>query len=150
MTPDRRPLMIGEVAARFDVAVSTLRYYDELGLLTPAERRGAARCYGQAQLQRLALVQLLQGGQLSLQEIADVIAGPDDGRAWHKVLGQRIDALEHQVRRAQEAKAVLEHLHKCPHEDPVADCNGLARQLRDEVDTRLAGDYRQTAAVPGS
>lgn len=150
MPRDRPPLRIGEVAARFDVAVSTLRYYDELALLTPAERRGAARCYGPAQLKRLALVQLLQGGQLSLQEIADVIAGPDRGRAWHDVLGQRIDALEHQIRRAQEAKAVLEHLRNCPHEDPVADCNGLARQLRDEVDTRLADDHRQTAAVTAS
>jgi MerR family copper efflux transcriptional regulator len=121
---------IGEVAEHFGVAVSALRYYDERGILAPAERRGAVRTYGTAELERLALIQMLRCAQLSLQEIADVLAGPDDGRRWHDVLRQRIDAITEQQRRAEHAKVLLELLVECPRENPVADCPVLADRLR--------------------
>lgn len=49
---------IGEVARRFGVQPSTLRYYDEFGLLAPAARRAGRRYYGQQELRRLVLIQL--------------------------------------------------------------------------------------------
>lgn len=134
-------LAIGEVAKHFGVAVSALRYYDELGILPPAERRASGRCYGLEQLERLALIQLLQGGHLTLQEIGALIAGPDDGRAWHAVLADRIAALDEEIARAQRAKALLEHSRSCPRENPVAECPLLGREVRERVADAL-GDAR--------
>lgn len=133
-----RLLSIGEVAERFGVAVSALRYYDELGILTPADHTGAGRAYGPAELKRLALIQLLQGGQLTLREIADVLAGPDRGRRWHDIITRRIAALEDHIRHAHQAKALLEHARECPRDNPVTQCPYLAGELRERVTDRTA------------
>jgi MerR family copper efflux transcriptional regulator len=132
-------LPIGEVARRFGVAVSTLRYYDELGLLEPAERRGSGRHYGTPQLERLALIQMLQDADLTLDEIAELIAGPDNGRMWIEVLDTRLDELDRQIERIHAARATLTHMRQCPDPDPVRECPYLAADLAERV----------AAATPG-
>lgn len=128
---------IGEVARRFGVAVSTLRYYDELGLLEPAERRGAGRHYAAAQLERLALIQMLQGGGLTLDEIAELIAGPGAGRTWRQVLDARLGELDRQIERMRAARATLAHLRQCPDPDPIRECPYLAADLTERVAAAL-------------
>lgn len=124
---------IGDVATRFGVAVSALRYYDELGILEPAERRGSGRHYGDAQLRRLALIQLLQGGGLSLEEIAELLAGPDAGRPWSEVLARRLEEIDRQLARMQAARATLAHLIECPDRDPIRECPVLAGMLEERA-----------------
>jgi MerR family copper efflux transcriptional regulator len=126
-------LPIGEVARRFGAAVSTLRYYDELGILEPAERRGSGRHYATPQLHRLALIQMLQDAGLTLDEIAELIAGPASGRTWHEVLDTRLDELERQIERMQGARATLAHMRQCPDRDPVRQCPYLAADLTERV-----------------
>jgi MerR family transcriptional regulator, copper efflux regulator len=130
---------IGEVARRFGVAVSTLRYYDELGLLEPAERRGSGRHYGNPQLERLALIQMLQGGELTLDEIAALLAGPDSGRTWGEVLDARLDELDRQIERMVSARATLAHMRECPDDDPVHECPYLAADVKERVTAAMLG-----------
>jgi MerR family copper efflux transcriptional regulator len=130
---------IGDVARRFGVAVSTLRYYDELGLLEPAERRGSGRHYGNPQLERLALIQMLQGGGLTLEEIAALLAGPDSGRTWGEVLDARLDELERQIERMVAARATLAHMRECPDDDPVQQCPYLAADVKERVTAAMLG-----------
>ena len=51
---DEARLTVGELARRTGLTVRTLHHWDELGLLTPAERSGAGyRLYGQTEVERV-------------------------------------------------------------------------------------------------
>jgi MerR family transcriptional regulator, copper efflux regulator len=68
-------MRIGELADRSGVSQRTIRYYEQLGLLEPMPRRGAAyRYYDDSALKRLDKIAALKGLGLSLDEIADVAA----------------------------------------------------------------------------
>jgi MerR family transcriptional regulator, copper efflux regulator len=139
-------LPIGDVARRFRIRASALRYYEDIGLLVPAMRRSGRRFYGPAELTRLALIQLLQdAGQHSLEEIADILKNRAGGKSSRKILMQRIALLESQISTAEAAKRYLEHRLSCPREDPFDGCPELAK----EVGRRLqaAGLYLDAGSV---
>ncbi|WP_020674072.1 MerR family transcriptional regulator [Amycolatopsis nigrescens] len=132
---------ISQVARRFGVRVSTLRYYDELGLLTPAGRRGNVRFYGRAELARLALIRRLHHG--GLVSLADTTALLDDTAAAERpdgrdVLTASVDAIKRQVEELTAAQRLLEHLLTCPRADPIRDCPYLRAELDQAVDTAMA------------
>ena len=62
-------LSIGEVARRTDVAPTTLRYYEKIGLLTPPSRAGGQRRYDDAVLSRLEVIGLCKAAGFTLAEI---------------------------------------------------------------------------------
>ena len=66
---------IAEVARRAGVPPSTLRYYEEKGLIVPVGRRGLRRLFDPGVLERLALIALGRAAGFSLDEIALMI-GP--------------------------------------------------------------------------
>ncbi|ETD54036.1 hypothetical protein X778_09515, partial [Pseudomonas aeruginosa VRFPA07] len=65
-----RQLDIGEVARRSGVPASTLRYYEEKGLIASSGRHGLRRLFDAGVLERLALIGLGRAAGLSLDEIA--------------------------------------------------------------------------------
>jgi DNA-binding transcriptional MerR regulator len=114
---------IDEVARRFGLRASALRYYEERGLLTPASRRGGRRWYGRAELRRLAIITFWrQSGRLSLDEIAAVLAGPAQGRHWKDIVHERIEALDTQIDQMASARGHLEHMLTCPREHSPDGC----------------------------
>ena len=74
-----RRLRIGEAAALAEVSVRTLRYYEELGLLTPSEHSpGGARRYGEDALARLARIRELKDLLgFNLDEVRTVLRAED-------------------------------------------------------------------------
>lgn len=123
-------LPISEVARRFDIRASALRYYEEIGLLKPTVRLGGRRYYGPVELKRLVLIQLLQdAGRLSLEEIAEVLASKANRRSSRKVLHDRVAILNDQIRVAEAARDYLEYRLSCPREDPFDGCPALAEEL---------------------
>ena len=67
-------LQIGEVAKRAGVTVRTVRYYEERGLLPPAQRTsGGIRLYDAADVGKVCLVRRLKSLGLSLNEIAQAL-----------------------------------------------------------------------------
>ncbi|MFI7129696.1 MerR family transcriptional regulator [Nonomuraea sp. NPDC050153] len=139
MTDER--YSISQVARCFDVPVSTLRYYDELGLLPAAERRGNVRYYGHAELRRLALIQCLHHrGLVSLADTATLIAeSPATNQpSGREVLTTSIEAIRRRIDDLQAAQQLLEHLLTCPRTDPVRECAPLRTELGQAVDHALA------------
>lgn len=65
-----RELDIAEVVQRAGIPASTLRYYEEKGLIISLGRRGLRRLFGEQVLERLALIGLGRAAGLSLDEIA--------------------------------------------------------------------------------
>ncbi|WP_051111592.1 MerR family transcriptional regulator [Sciscionella marina] len=137
---------ISEVARYFGITVSALRYYDQVGLLHPAGRRGTVRIYGRDELRRLALIQLLHhDGMMSLADTTATLADkPPSGGSRH-VVAESIRVMHHQIEQLRAAQHILEHLLTCPRDDPIRDCPVLRTQLEDTVDTALHAN--QTAEL---
>ncbi|HEX3549066.1 MAG TPA: MerR family transcriptional regulator [Candidatus Elarobacter sp.] len=68
--PERASLLsVAEAAARLDVSPRTLRYYEELGFLTPVRTAGGHRLYGAADLETIARIGRMQALGFSLATI---------------------------------------------------------------------------------
>ncbi|TVU54628.1 MAG: heavy metal-responsive transcriptional regulator [Arthrospira sp. PLM2.Bin9] len=74
-------LKIGEVAAESGLSVKTIRYYDDIGLLSPTvdRSRSGYRLFAPGVLTRLAFIKRAQGLGLSLAEIAEILKIRDRG-----------------------------------------------------------------------
>lgn len=72
-------LRIGEAAERVGVSCRTLRYYEELGLLAPAQHSaGGARRYSEEDIARLVRIRELQELLgFDLGEIGEILRGED-------------------------------------------------------------------------
>ncbi len=91
--PDARTYSIGELARELDVTTRTIRFYEDMGLLTP-RRRGQTRIYSPADRVRLKLI--LRGKRLgfSLAESRELIElyspGSDNNRGQLQALMDKI------------------------------------------------------------
>ncbi|AZP15393.1 MerR family transcriptional regulator [Streptomyces aquilus] len=107
-------LDIGEVARRAGVPASTLRYYEEKGLITSSGRRGLRRQYDPGVLERLALIALGRTAGFSLDEIGRMFA--PDGRPDldREKLAAKADELEARMRELAVLRDSLRHAAACP------------------------------------
>lgn len=99
-------LSIGQVAERSGVPHTTLRFYEERGLITSERSSGNQRRYPRAVLRRIAFIRAAQRVGLSLEQIGEALADlPRDhaptkadwarlSRNWRAELDARIDALQ--------------------------------------------------------
>jgi MerR family transcriptional regulator, copper efflux regulator len=98
---------IGELADRSGVAVKTIRYYEDIGVLDPPQRTSSGyRDYEHPAIDRLAFIRAAQAVGLTLGEIRQVVALREHGQTpcTHVValldrradeIGQRIAELQH-------------------------------------------------------
>src|SRR3954454_16971720 len=96
---------IGEVVQRTSKAASTIRYYEEIGLLGPPERISGRRRYPSEIVRQLAIIETAQRAGLSLQEIRLLLgASPDDRRSTEplrEVAERKLPELNEAIARAQ-------------------------------------------------
>ncbi|KVN79702.1 MerR family transcriptional regulator [Burkholderia ubonensis] len=107
-------LDIADVARHAGLPASTLRYYEEKGLIASNGRRGLRRQYDQAVLQRLALIALGREAGFSLDEIGAMFGAggePDIDRAK---LDAKADELDRTIRRLSAVRDGLRHAAACP------------------------------------
>ena len=94
-------LLISELAARSGFTASTLRYYEQVGLLAAADRTPAGyRLYGEAALTRLRFIDRAKQLGLPLEEIRELVGIWDQGQCAHvqDKLRAHISARSAQVR----------------------------------------------------
>lgn len=80
-------MTIDEIARDADIPVSTVRMYQNKGLLSPPEKRGRVGYYGANHRDRLRLIAHLQGRGFSLAAIKDSIDSWQAGRSLNHLLG---------------------------------------------------------------
>ena len=109
---------IGELARRTGVAASALRYYERIGLLSPAGRAGGRRHYPPSSTERVALIRLCQDAGFTLAEIGRLLDGWR--RAWGRLAGRKVAELDARIADARRAKELIAHALECPHRDLFA------------------------------
>ena len=119
--PEDGLVPIGELARRTGLAGSALRYYERLGLLSPARRVGQRRHYRQSAAERVALIRLCQDAGFTLAEIRHLLAaGRHRRRTWDELAERKIAELDARIADAQRARKLVRHALECPHPDLLA------------------------------
>ena len=109
---------IGELARRGGVATSALRYYERIGLLSPAKRAGGKRHYTASSAERVAVIRLCQDAGFTLAEIGRLLPGMSQGRSdWGYLAERKIAELEARIANAERAKELIRHALDCPYPD---------------------------------
>ncbi|MCL7425804.1 helix-turn-helix domain-containing protein [Streptomyces sp. YS415] len=107
-------LDIAEVARRAGLPASTLRYYEEKGLIASTGRRGLRRQYDPGVLERLALIVLGRTAGFSLDEIARMFAPDGTPDIDRRLLAAKADELEARIRELGVLRDSLRHAAACP------------------------------------
>jgi MerR family redox-sensitive transcriptional activator SoxR len=90
-------LTISDVAQRFGLRPSAIRYYEQIGLLPPTWRKSGQRRYDNSVLHRLAVIQRARQMGFTLDEIRKLFFGFRPGatpsKRWKEMSRQKIDEL---------------------------------------------------------
>ena len=106
-------LDIAEVARRSGVPASTLRFYEEKGLITSIGRRRARRLFDASVLERLALISLGRASGFSLDEIARMFAADGRPRIERATLLAKAGELDRTIQRLAAMRDGLRHAAAC-------------------------------------
>src|SRR5689334_18286144 len=104
---------IGEVAKQSGLSVSTLRFYEERGLIASIGRNGLRRIFDPSVLERLALITLGRDAGFSLEEIATMFTS--DGLLIDRQrLLVKADQLDRTIKQLVAMRDGLRHAAECP------------------------------------
>lgn len=126
---------IAEVARRAGVPASTLRYYEERGLIRSSGRRGLRRQFEAKELERLSLVALGQCAGFSLDEIGRMFGADGRPKLDRKLLAAKAAALDETIRQLIAMRRGLRHAARCPAPRHM-ECPTFRRLMRDAVAPR--------------
>jgi len=132
-------LVIGELARRSGLATSALRYYERVGLLSPAGRAGGRRHYRASSAERVALIQLCQDAGFTLREIRALLAAESrHGHGWTRLANAKLRELEDRIVQARRAKTLVQHALACPRRNILA-CPNFRKALTARLTVRRRG-----------
>ena len=137
---------VRRLAQMSGVSARTLRYYDQIGLLTPArESTNGYRIYGKAQVERLQQILFSRELDLPLGEIGRILDAPDyrpeDALESHlSLLIQEKDRLEHLIGNLTSTIGALKG------ETVMSDCerfDGFRQKLLDDNESAYGAEIRR-------
>ena len=104
---------IAEVAKRSGVPASTLRFYEEKGLINSVGRQGLRRVFGANILERLALIALGRVAGFSLDEIAQMVGANGSPNIDRELLVKKADELDSTIQKLIAMRDGLRHAAVC-------------------------------------
>ena len=122
-------MQIGEVAAQTSLSLRTIRYYEEMGLVTPSARTtGGFRLYTESDVARLRLIRRMKPLEFSLEEmrhvlgVLDALDAADPAGPEHDELVDRLEG----YRQAADVRVATLH-------EQLEVAEGFAADLRREI-----------------
>ena len=98
---------IGQVSERFDLPVSTLRYYDKEGLFPNLTRTSGARRFGEQELEALRVIESLKRSGLEIREIRQFMEwcaqGSDTYPQRHALFVRQAERVEAEIASLQKS-----------------------------------------------
>ncbi|MER7815805.1 MerR family transcriptional regulator [Streptomyces sp. NPDC096153] len=123
---DGKHMQIGEVAARTELSLRTIRHYEETGLVVPSARsQGGFRLYTENDVARLMVIRRMKPLGFTLEQMGDLLdatdrldAGGEPGpgereallervREYEKAAAEQVEKLRIQLARAEDFAATL-------------------------------------------
>ncbi|MES2940226.1 MAG: helix-turn-helix domain-containing protein [Pseudomonadota bacterium] len=141
-------LDIAELAQRCGLPASTLRFYEEKGLIASVGRRGLRRLFDGGVLERLRLVALGRASGFSLDEIAAMFAPDGQPRIDRRLLAAKADALDRTIRELSAMRDGLRHAAVCPAKNHL-ECPTFRRLLRAAGSGAIGVRGQREAKAPG-
>ena len=133
-------MQIGEVADQTGLSLRTIRYYEEVGLVTPTSRSaGGFRLYSETDVARLRLIRRMKPLDFSLEEMKDALEaldGLEDPATSSAAREELVDRLK-MYREAADARVKAL-------KDQLEVAEGFASDLRREINRqrKLTGQRR--------
>ena len=110
-------MTIGAVAALTGKQASSIRYYEQIGLLPPAPRVSGRRVYGPGTVRTLAVIETGQRAGLTLDEIKALLsASPDDHAAIERlreVAARKLPEITALIERSEIVRGWLDSAARC-------------------------------------
>ena len=110
-------LTIGQVARQTGLRTSTLRYYEDIGLIPPPVRISKQRRYDQSVFQRLAVIKLAQRAGFTIAQIQTLLFGfpanATAGERWRELSAPKLAEVQVLMQRLEEMQNTLEKMLKC-------------------------------------
>jgi len=136
-------LDIAEVSRRSGAPASTLRFYEEKGLIASVGRQGLRRLFDASVLERLALIALGRAAGFSLEEIGQMVAPDGRPRIERGRLAAKAEQLDETIQRLSAMRDGLRHAAACPAPSPM-ECPKFRRIVRLAGSGRLDRPARRT------
>lgn len=106
-------LDIGKVAKQSGLPVSTLRFYEQKGLIRSLSRNGLRRVFPGQVIDQLEFIALGRRGGFSLEEISAMFADNGEFCINRKLLLSRAHAVDQHIRQLTAIRDGLRHVAKC-------------------------------------
>jgi MerR family transcriptional regulator, redox-sensitive transcriptional activator SoxR len=110
-------LTISDVARQIGLRPSAILYYEQVGILPPAQRMSGQRRYDVTVLHRLIVIQRARQTGFTLGEIKRLFfgfrAGTPPSVRWQKLKKRKIVELDAMLEHIQSMRALLEEQGKC-------------------------------------
>jgi MerR family redox-sensitive transcriptional activator SoxR len=104
-------LTIGQLAARFDIKTSAIRYYERVGVLPAPARESGQRRYGEDAVRRLEVLEVAKRAGFSLEEARLLLqrteAGSPAFEALRELATRKLPEVEALIARAEEMRSWL-------------------------------------------
>jgi len=112
-----KELDISKVSRRSGLPASTLRYYEEKGLIRSIGRNGLKRVFDESVIQRLTLIALGREAGFALDEIAAMLSAGTQPAIDRTQLNAKADELDRSIKRLSAIRDGLRHAASCPAEN---------------------------------
>lgn len=118
---------ISKVAKESGLPASTLRFYEQKGLIKSIGRSGLKRTFSSKIIERLALISLGRSAGLSLDEIAEMLTSTGL-KMDRELLLSKADELDKQIKKLMDMRNGLRHAAACK-ADTHLECPKFLRLL---------------------
>jgi DNA-binding transcriptional MerR regulator len=107
-------LTISELALQADVAATTLRYYERIGLIQSPARVGGQRRYDESFVARLDVIKVCKAAGFALDEIQLLFADDAPGRPASRALAEtKLSEIDVRIAELQRAREIIEWGMRC-------------------------------------
>jgi len=129
---------ISEVVKKTGIKASTLRYYEEIGLIKSLGRRGLQRYFSADVMDQLALISLAKCADFSLQEISTMFAANQQHLVDRNKLLDKAAHIDETIQRLTIMSNCLKHAAVCQAPSHL-ECPSFRRLMKAAIKGKLTG-----------